>query len=261
MSDTLEVLWLCNSLRTNDPSITDLSIQISNRSRLNKALKALEGNVHVSSVTLDLNDLSDPSVQCASLCQYLGKSKVLRSVTLTCHRNFGFSSLPGTFVRALTGNALVEAVTFCGDIAMQYWYDDFLAFLQSKAQSLKRLSIQAVCLTRRVSPVVNWTNELVLAIGSLQALECLTMVHSVGCPLDVVLQRLQSHRRLRMLSISATTNVINLPIFQLDSTITSPLSSFLSNVPLETLELKDFRYTRDQLAPFLHATQRNSARL
>jgi hypothetical protein len=45
MSDTLEEL--CNGLRTNDPSITELSIRIEDRSRETALLKALDGNVHV----------------------------------------------------------------------------------------------------------------------------------------------------------------------------------------------------------------------
>jgi hypothetical protein len=238
MLPTLEEL--CDGLRTNDPSITDVSIPVYDRSRLIALLKALQGNVRVSSLTLVVSGsppMSDQ--QCTGLCRYLSESKVLRSVTftstVTCS---GWSGLPGTLVRALTGNSLIQEVAFRGVAVPKY--RDFLAFLQSKAQSLKRLSI----------PYVQWTDELRLAIGSLQALECFTMIHSVDCPMEYVLQQLQSYRRLRKLSITAR-------YFLLDDTIVGPLSClFCSEIPLESLELNYFEFSRDcrdHLVPLLHA--------
>jgi hypothetical protein len=149
----------------------------------------------------------------------------------------GWSGLPGTLVRALTGNSFIQEVAFRGVAVPKY--RDFVAFLQRKAQSLKRLSI----------PYVQWTDELRLAIGLLQALECFTMIYSVDCPMEYVLQQLQSYRRLRKLSIAAR-------YFVLDDTIpvVGPLSClFCSEIPLESLELNDFEFRRDHLVPLLHA--------
>jgi hypothetical protein len=42
MSGSTTLKDLCHSLRTNDPSITELSIQIDDRSRVNALLKALQ---------------------------------------------------------------------------------------------------------------------------------------------------------------------------------------------------------------------------
>jgi hypothetical protein len=82
------------------------------------------------------------------------------------------------------------------------------------------------------------------------------MVHAVDCPMELVLQQLHCHERLRMLSIEATTNRGNFPIYGLDDAIVLPLSSFLSSTgTLETLELKDFKFSRDQFMPLLHAMQ------
>jgi hypothetical protein len=215
-------------------------MQLYNRCPLNTLLDALEGNVHVSSFTLDLYGMPGQHFDCASLCHYLSESKALRSVTITCKRNLGFSSFPGRLVRALTENALIEEVTFCGDLVIENWYEDFLAFIQSKTQSLRRLSI----------PWIQWTNELGLAVGSLQSLEYLTLVHSVDFPLDLMLQRLQSYRRLRMLSV----DTMCVPFFDFDDTMVLPLSSLLcSEVPLESLELKNFEYSPEHLVPLLNA--------
>jgi hypothetical protein len=232
---------LCNGLRANDPSITELSMHIYDRSRMSKLLEALEGNVHVSSLALHLTRLAEERPDLTSLCQYLSESEVLRSVTFTCY--FSRSGLPGRLVRSLVASSLIQEVAFCGGAVPKY--EVFLAFLQSKTLLLKRLSI----------PSIDWTPELGLAIGSLQALEHFTMVHSVGCPLDLMLERLQSYRRLRTLSIGAITDAINFPIFRLDDAVVVPLSCLLSNAPLETLELKDFRLSRDQLIPFLQSMQ------
>jgi hypothetical protein len=207
-------------------------MQVYNRSRLNTLLNALQGNVHVSSFTLDLNGLLDQNFNCASLCHYLNESKLLRSVTITCKRTLGFAGLLGRLVRALIGNSnrikqtillitggseaapcvsvlalprtegaaagvavLVISVAaafeetslwysrqsrseivrmaFCGDVAVQHWNEDLLAFIQSKTQSRRRLSIDSACWTFASVP---WTNELGEAIGSLEALECFAMV-------------------------------------------------------------------------------------
>jgi hypothetical protein len=57
-------------------------------------------------------------------------------------------------------------------------------------------------------------------------------------------------RRLRNLSI--TTNTYTQPL--LDDTIAHPLSSMsCSNAPLETLKLKGFTFSRDQMTPLLNA--------
>jgi hypothetical protein len=235
MLPTLEEL--CDGLRMNDPSITDVKIPTYDHSRFITLLKALQGNERVSSLTLDLD--GPPPGNCPGLCRYLSESKVLRSVTFTCTVTCsGWSGLPGTLVRALTGNSFIQEVAFRGVAVPKY--RDFLSFLQSKAQSLKSLSI----------PSVHWTDELRLAIGSLQTLESFAMVHSVGCPVEYVLQQPQSYRRLRKLSITAR-------YFLLGGTIVGPLSClFCSEIPLESLELNYFEFSRDcrdHLVPLLHA--------
>jgi hypothetical protein len=74
MPRTLEEL--CDGLRMNDPSITDVKIPTDDRSRLVALLKALQGNERVSSLTLDLD--GPPSGQeFPGLCRYLSESKVL----------------------------------------------------------------------------------------------------------------------------------------------------------------------------------------
>jgi hypothetical protein len=145
---------LCNGLRTNDPSITELSLQFSNRSSLSKLLKAVKGNFHVSSLPVDLNGWN---FRCPTLCRYLSKSKALRSVTITCEKYSGCTGLPASLACAVAGNSHIDEVSFCGDVAISYWYDDLLVFLKSKKRSLKRFSI----------PYVHWTHELGLAMGSL----------------------------------------------------------------------------------------------
>jgi hypothetical protein len=81
-------------------------------------------------------------------------------------------------------------------------------------------------------------------------LECLTMVYSVDCPMEFMLQRLQSYRRLRKLSIIT----MSVRCYLLDDTIVQPLSCFLrSSVPLKSLELNHFRFSREYLVPLLHA--------
>jgi hypothetical protein len=240
MPSTSTFKELCNGLRTHDPSITELSIQIYNRSRLGTLLNALEENMHVSSLTLDLNGLPDQNFRFSRFCRYLSESRVLRSVTFTCKTYTGCSRLPRRFVRALTENSLIEEVSFSGDVAIENCYEDLLAFIQGKAKSLMRLSI----------PFLHWTNELGQAIGSLQVLECFSMIHLVDCPLDLMLQRLQPYRCLRKLSIAA----MDYPLPFLDDTIAHPLSSFLcSDIPLESLELKGFMFSRDQSVPLLDA--------
>jgi hypothetical protein len=97
--------------------------------------------MHVSSLTLDLNGLPDQDFRFSRFCRYLSESKVLRSVTFTCKTYTGCSRLPGRFVRALTENSLIEEVSFNGDVAIQHWNEDLLVCMQSKAKSLKRLSI------------------------------------------------------------------------------------------------------------------------
>jgi hypothetical protein len=157
------------------------SFPLKNSSRQHTCalLKTLEDNVHVSSPRWTW-----PVV--TSLCRFLIETKVLRSVTFTCY--FGcVSEFPGRLLHALARNPRIQEATFC---------DDAVPNRQYKTQSLKRLSI----------PFLRWTHELGLELGSLQASECFNMVHSVDRPLDLMLQRLQSHRSLRMLSISATTN-------------------------------------------------------
>jgi hypothetical protein len=75
------------------------------------------------------------------------------------------------------------------------------------------------------------------------------MVHSVECPLEFVLQQLQSYRRLRKLSITTTSVQYDL----LGDTMVHPLSSLLlSEVPLQSLELNRCRFRRDHLVPLLH---------
>jgi hypothetical protein len=231
---------LCNSLRSNDPSITDLSIQISDRDRLSALLGALQQNGHVASLTLDFNGLkSNRTFQCPRLFRYLSESKVLRRVTLACARYSGCSDLPKRLVRALTENPLIEEATFRAFLD-KYWHDDVLAFLQRKPHSLKRLSLF----------LRSWTTELCLAIGSLQALERFSASLLVNCPMDLMLQPLQHHRCLRTLRIIAPFRSSSLD----DTLITLPVSSLLrSEVPLESLELHVFEFNQDQLMPLLNA--------
>jgi hypothetical protein len=238
MSRTLEEL--CDGLRKNDPSITDVSIPTNNHSRLNALLKALEGNVRVWSVTLGVCGPPSSQEEFPGLCKYLRESKVLQSVTFTCATSSCRPGLPGSLVRAMTGNSSIQEVTVCRNVGIDCCPENFLAFLQSKAQSLKSLSI----------PLVHWTDELRLAIGSLQALECFSIVNSFDCPVEFLLQQLQSYRRLRKLSIVAE---IDLRYFSAD-TIVHPLSSLLhSGTPLKSLELSGFRLSRGDLVPLLDA--------
>jgi hypothetical protein len=71
--------------------------------------------------------------------------------------------------------------------------------------------------------------------------------------LDLMLEQLQSHQRLRILSI--TTNARTHPLPLLDEAILQTFSSLLcSAVPLESLELKNFNFfTREQLVLMLNA--------
>jgi hypothetical protein len=159
---------------------------------------------------------------------------VLRSVIFTGGNNLtsnSCSGVPGRLVLALARNSLVTRSS------------DFLSFVQSKTLSLKSLSI----------PSMKWTNELGEAVGSLQALECLTIVHSVDCPMELVLQQLQSYRRLRMLVITSMR-----PNYVLDAAVAHHVSSCVAG-PLVSLELKGYVFRQQNWCHFY--TQCKVARL
>jgi hypothetical protein len=222
---------LCDRLRANDLSITGLSLPIYDQSCLRK--------VHVLLLMVGLDGLSAQNLQFSALCLHLSESNVLQSVTFTCCNYSGCSSLPGRLIRALTEISHIQQVRFCKVAPMHYWYKDFLAFLQSKTQSLKQLSV----------PSVPWTDELGKAVGSLQALEYFATFSSVDCPMEIVLLWLQSCQCLWMLSIYMEDQH-----HLLDHMIVWLLSSLLcSEVSLVSLKLESFMISRDPLLLLLQA--------
>jgi hypothetical protein len=148
----------CERIQNNDPTITKVGESYLRLGcgyfRLNRLLHALQGNTHVS--TLEILVADEVFINLAPFLDYLRTTKTIRSITLF-HRTALGDSAVGRLIRAIGANPHIEQVN-CG----VHPFEEFLAFLRDKAQTLKHLTATIA--------FNGDSTELSNAIGSLHAL-------------------------------------------------------------------------------------------
>jgi hypothetical protein len=234
----LRLKELCDIIRKNDPSITEVELPVCNRSRLGSLLKALRGNTTVTSLILNVSAHTvHVKFNFTALCQYLENCKFIQAVELRHDDNGALDpEVVSRFVQSLADNASAELVKF--ESHARLLCSAMVALLQAKSHCLKHLNVHRVCVISAIPMEVDSSErQIAQVVGSLPFLQSLHVAFSSREPTEWMLRQLCSHKHLRVLSLDGFGD-------ERDVAIADALSSVVhSGVPLESLTLNDFAFS------------------
>jgi hypothetical protein len=218
------------ALRQGDP--LQLEIFVDNPFHLEYLVYLLEGNVHVSSLVLELSHTAESNHSFAELLRYLEQTQFLREVELTCDNNpeHAYSrDLVRQVLRSLTRNASLELSTFKSVLVTAPCLE-LIELLNAQSHCIKHLEFRA-----GYGAGQETTDSMLRCfarqVGSLSVLESVNLSFSSYEHTVLMLNGLRSHSCLRELSTSGA-------IHEGDGPFVRAVSSLLhSGVRLDTLHL------------------------
>jgi hypothetical protein len=239
---------LYNAIRNNDPSVTAVTIPLSDEHETNFLLQVLQGNTVVDLVTFDMTWAFRAKMPI--LLQYLKQSESMRAFRLMdhlarieIHPSFLFpfwshsrAQDRKSIVCALAENPVPLHTFECDD---RVSCDSLIVSLQAHANSIKNLFIRGRCIVFGPPPNDGSVHSFVQAISSLSALESLEV--DVTVPgYELILENLCARPRPRKLLLVGyeVTHVNNL-------TCLTPLLQ--SGIVLETLALNGLNLDVDSM--------------
>jgi hypothetical protein len=231
---------LCNGIRTNDPSITQVEIRVHEHTQQqDEWLEVLQRNTTVTSLILNVTECtSTEGPAFSALCRYLEQCESINAIEFRCYdvsvANRVWSFVP--ILRSLVMNSSLELVKFQSTIRFPSFELD--ALLQANAHSLKYLLIGGCGITWEASARLR---QSALAVSSLPVLERLCF-GALFCGSSSFALLLHSHTCLRELSILGSHSR------QTNMHTVSALSSLLhSGVLLYSLALVEFTLDKEMV--------------
>jgi hypothetical protein len=213
------------------------------------------GRVHdPTSLTLDVtlppeddrgrSDGQRPSI--STLCEYLLQTKVITRVILEAKGKKFCPKDVGALALATSANANIENLIYSGNAKLPY--DDFIAYVQKRAQFLKQLSMGMIWQYETLPE--SKKNALAHEVFRLPLLNSLSIYldNSRG-PTELLFQLLHSKQGLRTLVIVGSRS------YDSAEWILDPLCSLLRSVPLESLELRKAEMNNTDMKRLLHGVQ------
>jgi hypothetical protein len=241
-ADEQDFQKLLESLRNNDPSITDIDL-----SKLWEGMvlgyggtlgHALSRNTVVSSITLEVAHLLDPGEttidSAAPLILFLRNSTSLVEARLTTsglvRGTFPYDGLEESLLSALAANASIEALLLEG---INLWRVSAVQVLQTKLHGLKKLSIDLRCRDRNQLGLHRLFDSTSNANHTLTNI----ILHGEGIEIAQFLPQLSFLRNLRSLELVVMQGLITTTAHY------EPIAHFLrSTSTLSQLWLAGFKF-------------------
>jgi hypothetical protein len=246
LADTQKSLQeLCDGLRTNDPTVTQVEIRVHEHTKQrDELLLSLQRNTTVTSLILNVTECSSTEVpEFNALCRYLEQCESINAIEFRCYDTLvainSWRFVP--ILRSMVENPSLELVKFQSTIRFPSFELD--ALLQVNSHCLKQLLIGGCGISWGVdAEAPARLRQSALAVCSLQVLErlCFAGLHCRGS--SFALGLLHSRTCLRELSILGS------PTRQSNMNTINALSSLLhSGVPLDTLSLVEFTLDKEMV--------------
>jgi hypothetical protein len=237
---------LCDGIRTNDPSITEVEIRVHEHAQQrDELLEMLQRNSTVTSLILNVTECkSAEESDFSALCRYLYQCEAINTIEFRCYDEFvAINCIPFIpILRSLVMNSSLELVKFQSTIRFPCFELD--ALLQANAHSLKYLLIGGCGITwgGHDAEAPARLRQSALVVGSLPVLERLCFGALFCGNSSFALQLLHSHTCLRELSIMGSHSR------QTNMDTVSALSSLLhSGVLLDSLALVEFTLDKEMV--------------